>query len=282
MKWLDYREQLGIGFHDIEKKDFFITNIFNYLSSVLKCDEKEYTSFCFMTGSSIHENIVFDTFSIGIDYSASALNILKNHKSSLNEFMSYLFALINSLEYDPEDSEKWGKEDYKRIISQELDRAGIPFNIFEDKDGIFAFPKGVEELDSALVSETLLWLSEYPDAEKAWKKALINYADANEQNASDVADLFRKALESFFKCFFMTEQSLENCKDKYGKYLKERGISKDIRNNLETLLQMYTNYNNHYAKHNDATNKSILEYILYQTGNTIRLLIMLKRQEEKS
>lgn len=41
------------------------------------------------------------------------------------------------------------------------------------------------------------------------------------------------------------------------------------------------NYINNYAKHRDATSNRLLEYLMYQTGNIIRLLITLKQGEDK-
>lgn len=54
------------------------------------------------------------------------------------------------------------------------------------------------------------------------------------------------------------------------------------RNRLEEfLLQAYTSFMNNYAKHRDATSNRLLEYLMYQTGNIIRLLITLKQGEDK-
>ena len=53
----------------------------------------------------------------------------------------------------------------------------------------------------------------------------------------------------------------------------------EISNNFEWLLQSYAKYMNEYAKHHDKTNKNALEYIMYQTGNIIRLLITLRKGE---
>lgn len=36
---------------------------------------------------------------------------------------------------------------------------------------------------------------------------------------------------------------------------------------------------NNYAKHHNKTSKNVLEYIMYQTGNIIRLLITLNQEE---
>ena len=158
-----------------------------------------------------------------------------------------------------------------------LNKAHIPFEIYEDKDGMFFFPRGAKELDDALVSAPLEWLSEYPKTRKEWIEALKDYSNLSDTNASDVADKFRKALERFFQEFFSSSKSLENMKSEYGTYMKEKGVPPEVSNNLETLLQSYTNFMNGYAKHHDKTDKNVLEYIMYQTGNIIRLLITLKK-----
>lgn len=72
---------------------------------------------------------------------------------------------------------------------------------------------------------------------------------------------------------------MENCKAEYGKYLKDNGVPSEVSNNLETLLQAYTNYMNNYAKHTDKAKINVLEYLMYQTGNIIRLVIMLNQEE---
>ena len=110
-------------------------------------------------------------------------------------------------------------------------------------------------------------------------QALKDYSDLNDDNASDVADKFRKALERFFQEFFGKNGTLENLKKEYGTYMKEKGVPAELSNNLESLLQAYTNFMNGYAKHHSKTNKNLLEYIMYQTGNMIRLLITIKGAE---
>lgn len=80
--------------------------------------------------------------------------------------------------------------------------------------------------------------------------------------------------------FFGMEKNLENLRPVYGNYLKSCGVPSSISNNLETLLQLYTKYMNDHAKHDDRVKLNVLEYILYQTGNIIRLLITLKATEE--
>ncbi len=129
------------------------------------------------------------------------------------------------------------------------------------------------------MSQPLEWLSQYPSTRKLWIEALKLYADTK-NSPTDIADKFRKSLEDFFQTYFGGSKTLENYKSDYGTKLKENGIPKEIVNNFETLLQAYTNFMNSYAKHHDKTERNILEYIMYQTGNIIRLLITLKKEEK--
>ena len=165
------------------------------------------------------------------------------------------------------------------LIRNYLTSLNISYDVIQDKDGYFIFPKGAEELDDALVSEPLEWLNEYPQTRTEFVQALKEYSNLTDENASDVADKFRKALERFFQEFFSKNGTLENLKKEYGSYMKGKGVPSELSNNLEALLQAYTNFMNGYAKHHSKTNKNLLEYIMYQTGNIIRFVITLKKED---
>lgn len=283
MDFLDYREALGIAFCDGEKFDYFLKKVFNVLNIIEKetftfgcMSYEEYYSFFDSIGESVNINYSADDYSLMFTH---ALSILRKHTNNIGDFLSYYISLANSFEVEKEDPDFWVRKNFINCLTSKLDEAHIPFDLLEDDNQqFFVFPKGVKELDNALVSQPLEWLKQFPGAEKAWVKALKSYADATEANASDVADLFRKTLETFFREFFKGNKSLENYKKDYGDYLKGKGIPAEISNNLETLLQAYTNFINNYAKHRDATSNKVLEYLMYQTGNTIRLLITLEGQ----
>lgn len=86
-------------------------------------------------------------------------------------------------------------------MSDCLDSSHIPYELYKDNGEYFIFPKDAEELDNALVSPILIWLEKYPKCHKAFMKAIKSYSKLTDENASDVADLFRKALETFLKNF---------------------------------------------------------------------------------
>ena len=160
------------------------------------------------------------------------------------------------------------------FLENSLKELHISYDTFNDEDGVFFFLSGAEELDEGLVKEPFEWLQKYPHVRKKMAEALKMYTETD--NYSQVADQFRKALESFFKSFFNNDKSLENNKSTYGKYLKERGVPTQISNNFESLLKLYTSFNNEYAKHNQNTQKNVVESIMYLTGIIMRLLITLK------
>ena len=61
--------------------------------------------------------------------------------------------------------------------------------------------------------------------------------------------------------------------------MTSKGVPAELKNNFEKLLESYTNYMNNYAKHHDKVSQNVLEYIMYQTANLMRLVIMLKTDE---
>lgn len=285
MDFLDYREKLGIGYCDKDKFSFFLTKMFNVLKEISEytysgcVTSDEYFSFCNLTGSRYDNRISADYHNR--ERFNECLTILDRHHNRLEEFLTYYIAFTNSIAPQKTLPQNWTREHFANLLVQMLAESHIPIELIKSGDEYFAFPKGAKELDDALVSEPLEWLADYPISHNAFVKALREYSETTSDNASDVADKFRKTLESFFQEFFGGNKSLENYKNTYGTYLKGRGVPKEISGNFETLLQAYTNFMNNYAKHRDATSNRLLEYLMYQTGNIIRLLITLKQGEDK-
>lgn len=281
MNYLDYRKKLGLNYSDKDKTERFYAQIQNFFLNVSGSsdyfDSLIEQSFCNTIGVSMQKDttivdFMWDNRPRGLQ---RAWIYLEKRQLDFLDFLSCYVALINSYA----KGRKKEREMLEDTLLCALENCQISYEIVRDDDGVFIFPKGVKELDEALVSQPLEWLKDYPSARSAWAKALKEYSDATEETASDVADKFRKALETLFQEFFGGQKSLENYKSDYGKYLKEQDIPKEISGNFETLLQSYTQFMNNYAKHRDATSDKVLEYIMYQTGNIIRLLITLRQEE---
>lgn len=276
MDFIDYREKLGIGFDNRELENMFFNRIFNVLDDLddmnNQISKNEYFDFCRHTGYPMQHGIVA---SAGWEI---ILRILHKNIGSVREFLPYYMFMINCQE--DKEYKSCTKEELKNLVHNCLVESHIPCEVYEENGGYFIFPKGAEELDNALVSEPLMWLKDYSDSRKAFVKALKAYNEVTEESASDVADLFRKALETFLQEFFESGKSLENLKSEYGNFLSKKGVPGEIKNNFEKLLESYTNYNNNYAKHHDKASLNVLEYIMYQTGNIIRLIINLNQEDD--
>ena len=279
MDWVDYREKLGIGFCDEDKFKYFKTKMFNTLNMISKniysgcIDMEEYYAFCNMTGMPINWN--YDE-----DYHRSArfehcLSIIER-TTSLNEFLAYYIALTNSIKTKKYSAQEWVRSHFSDLLCRTLTEAHIPFDVFEENGNYFIFPKGATELDDALVSQPLEWLSAYPQAQKTFVIALRQYSDG--VYIRDVADNLRKALEAFLQEFLGNTKNLETNKNEICKYLGEQGVDAGISGLFQPLINAYKNINDRIAKHNDAVDKKLLEFLLYQTGLLIRMVIVVNAE----
>lgn len=163
-------------------------------------------------------------------------------------------------------------------LKKSLDKLNIKYEIFEDEDGIFLFPLGAKELDDALVSEPLEWLKDYPKARKTYSIALQQYS--NGQYVRDVADNFRKAFEEFLREFLNNNNDLNKNKKEVDAYLKEQNVAPQLITMLGSLFTHYYMLNNETAKHNDKMDARYLEFLMYQTGVFIRMLVTVKRDSK--
>lgn len=269
MRYVDYREKLGLGFNDEDKTKM----LYNKIIEFLKKANNDYTLLDALFGN---EDAVYLFFQmVGENTCYNDYRDIMNSfykETSIAGIISKFIVLVNL-------STPEGTNFLIDLLKQYLESLNIAYELIKDEDGYFVFPKGAKELDNALVSAPLEWLSSYPNSRKEWISALKDYANLTDDNASDVADKFRKALERFLQEFFGKTKSLENLKSEYGAYLKARGVPSEISNNFETLQKSYTDFMNNYAKHHNKTSRNVLEYIMYQTGNIIRLLITLKQEE---
>lgn len=281
MDFIDYREKLGIGFDDKQKFSFFKVKVFNFLNSIVDdIDFNEYFHFCNLISLEVNWELNFDEDEYSNNRLKACLSVL-NQQNTLNEFLVYYIALTNSISLE----RKTGlltRKSISKIACTMLKESHIPFDLLENNNEYFIFPKGAKELDDALVSQPLEWLKEYPQSQKSFIDALKSYSEATEDNASNVADLFRKALETFCQEFFNKNKSLENLISDYCSYLKQQGVPKEISNNFSRLLDLFSKYNNNYSKHCNKSSLKVLEFIMYQTGNLIRLPITLNREDSNN
>ena len=272
MNWIDYREKLGIGFCDERKVEYFYIKVFNILDELNRnymyeqISDGEYFEFCNTTGTQMKSMAYSSGYSL-------IIAVLHNHISFIKDFLSYYLEFVNCQKDSP--SKKWTKEEFKNVICNMLKDSHIPYEILEDQEGYFIFPKGAKELDDALVSELFEWLTNYPNTHKTYANALKQYSEGI--YIRDVADNLRKALETFLQEFLGNSKNLETNKNEICKYLGEQGVDAGISGLFQPLINAYKNVNDRIAKHNDAVDAKLLEFLLYQTGVLIRMVISIKK-----
>ena len=283
MDWIDYREKLGIGFCDEEKFKYFRNIIFNVLNSLAISSysgciyPEEYYAFCSTTGMLLNPRWG------GPEYRKErfeqCLSIIERTRT-LNEFLAYYVALTNAINTQKHIEQEWKRSSFSKLLCDKLAQAHIPFDLIEDNEEYFVFPKGAAELDDSLVTEPLEWLKNYPNAHKTYVIALRQYADGI--YIRDVADNLRKTLETFLQEFLGNAKNLETNKVEICRFLGEQGVDSGISGLFQPLINAYKNINDRIAKHNDAVDEKLLEFLLYQTGVLIRMVITIKKAEVSS
>lgn len=125
--------------------------------------------------------------------------------------------------------------------------------------------------DNPIVEKTNHWLSNYPNAKELFDKAKMKFD--NKSLERNTLDDLRLSFELLLKDLFDNDKSLENQIPLLGKVLKEKNISNELRHMFTKFIKYYTDYQNHYVKHNDLVNSEEMEYIFEITCITMNFVI---------
>lgn len=283
MDWIDYREKLGVGLYNDEKCKFCSSIILNKLDdlSAVRTEklefpdfmdfnavtEEEYKLFCAETGTQYGDILSTPESKI--------VKCLEENKSNFRCFLAYFVSFVNCL-FDRENGIK--KTELLEIATSSFAESKLKLAILKDEGNYFIFPKDAKELDNALISEPLEWLRSYPQAHKTYCIALKQYSDG--EFIRDTADNLRKALEEFLQEFLGNDKNLESNKVEICKYLGGQGVDAGISGLFQALINSYKNVNDRIAKHHDKVDAKLLEFLLYQTGILIRMVLSVKKVEE--
>lgn len=264
MRYVDYREKLGLGFNDSDKTKMLFNKVIEFLKKVNSdyCLQEELfgrNDIEYLFCQDVGESTIYDNF--------YDIIISFQKETCIAGIISKFIVLVNLGTVD-------GSKVLIDLIKGYLESLNIPYELIKDEDGYFIFPKGAKELDDALVSEPLEWLSEYPKSRKTYMIALKQYSDGI--YIRDVADNLRKTLETFLQEFLGNTKNLETNKNEICKYLGGQGVDSGVSGLFQPLINAYKNINDRIAKHNDAVDKNLLEFLLYQTGVLIRMVITVK------
>ncbi len=100
-----------------------------------------------------------------------------------------------------------------------------------------------------MIAETRIWLEEYPEPFRLYTEAFGKKKLGVFQR--NVLDDMRLALEKLLQEILGNQKSLENQVSQIGRFIKERGGSREFSNLFQKMLDYYAKYQNDYVKHDD-------------------------------
>jgi hypothetical protein len=127
-------------------------------------------------------------------------------------------------------------------------------------------------VNSPLIKETKHWLEKYPDAYKQYIGALHKYEKKIYER--NLLDDLRLSLELLLRHILNNNKSLENQLSDLGNHQKSKGMSIEVTNMFNKLLDYYNKYQNNNVKHNDNVNSKEIELIIDLTSTFMKYLII--------
>lgn len=185
-------------------------------------------------------------------------------------------------------SSQWQKaiQSFIDQLNTAIDRSpGINLRRIEISQGaIELYPEGIKVLDE-IVDGNVLWLKPYPDVGKEYQNALRIATTKDVKLHRQALDSLRFALEKLLKIVLENNSSLEKQKDHLLKWMKEKGVHTQIRQNYSTVLTQFSLYQNTAVKHDNelvpeevrSYSPSELEYMIYLTTTLMHFILQLYR-----
>ena len=121
-------------------------------------------------------------------------------------------------------------------------------------------------------------LKGFPNTNRAFESA--NNRVKRGEYSRETLDSMRFVLEQLLQEALDNGASLENNKIELGRRLKDRGISKEVRGTITTLISHYSNYQNNHVKHHDDIREGEYRFIIDMTFVVVRFIASSLAQHE--
>ena len=112
-------------------------------------------------------------------------------------------------------------------------------------------------------------LEETPNPKKLYDDA-VTYLYGIDQRAA--LDSLRLCIEQLLKETLGNSKPLEKQKDEFGKYLKAKGLSSEIRTQALNTLDSFTRYQNNNVKHNFKDEYAEMDFVFSMGESLIKVL----------
>lgn len=133
----------------------------------------------------------------------------------------------------------------------------------------------VGEIEEEFIEETSHWLEKYHSAFRYYNESYRKYKSQNKQLIRNTLDDARLALELLLKEILGNDKSLENQQKELGKFIVEKGGTKEFSNMFWQLLNHYSSYQNNKVKHDDNITEVEITFIFELTSVFMRQLVLL-------
>ena len=202
-----------------------------------------------------------------------------NHCKTPQELATVLQFLFWALEVKHNVTPDFLSELVKEIRRISLLTPSASFQISRKGKQVIIYPHGDQFLDIGIIDCVLSGLEDYPKVAQHFEKALKIYQSGEISLYRNLLDNLRFALEQLLKQIFQNDIRLEKQKEPLEKWFRQKGLHPQVLNLYkELLLNQYKQYQNDAVKHNEQYSVDEVEFMIYLTGNFIRLILQLEKQ----
>lgn len=152
----------------------------------------------------------------------------------------------------------------------------IDIKLVRRGNSVTLYPGGAKALDEATVEDVLGFLGRSPRVAEKFEHVLRTYLGKNPKQARTLLDDLRFCLEQLVRDILKNRKSLENQKAQLGVWLEGKGVHTQIRNMYSTLINQFAAYQNDAIKHDEKWSFPEVEFMIYQTGIFMRMLLELE------
>lgn len=227
-----------------------------------------------------HLQVVFGDF----EYTQSGFgdtNVYRciNDCKTPQELATVLQFLFWALEAKHNITQDFLSEIVKQIRRISVLTPSAGFQIYKKGKQVIIYPYGDEFLDKGIIDCVLSGLEDYPKVAEPFEKALKIYQSGEISLYRNLLDNLRFALEQLLKKILNNEKSLENQNEPLEKWFKAKELHPQVLNLYKELLfNQYKKYQNDAVKHDEKYSVDEVEFMIYLTGNFIRLILQLAKE----
>jgi hypothetical protein len=150
------------------------------------------------------------------------------------------------------------------------------FAIYKRGKQFIICPSGDDFLDRGIIDSTLSGLENHPEISESFERALKIYLRGEISDYRSLLDNLRFTLEQFLKKILKNQFPLEKQRPALRSWFRDKGLHPQIVNLYGELLQAYYQYQNDAVKHNENFSLDEIEFMIYLTGNFMRLILQIE------